>query len=120
MKKSIYIVEDDRDIRDLILYILMDDSYEVIGCGSVKEFSALISNALPDVVVFDIMLPDGNGMDLCKEMKVKESTASIPVVLMSAHCSMEQAMSAGCAETFIRKPFDIDYFKDKVVSYLER
>jgi DNA-binding response OmpR family regulator len=118
MKKCICIVEDDRDIRELILYILMDDSYDVITCSSVKEFSHLISNSRPDVVVFDIMLPDGNGMDLCREMKIKETTAAIPVVLMSAHYKEDEVMKAGCAEAFIRKPFDIDYFKDKVVSYL--
>jgi DNA-binding response OmpR family regulator len=118
MKKMICIVEDDPDIRDLISYIMLDDHYDVLMCGSVKEFFELLNKAIPDVVVFDIMLPDGSGMDLCREMKVKETTASVPVLLMSAHYRPEEAMQAGCAEAFIAKPFDIDYFKDKVTTYL--
>lgn len=118
MKKSICIVEDDADIRDLISYIMMDDNYDVLMCGSIKEFSALIKDSVPHVVVFDIMLPDGSGLDLCREMKTKENTAWVPVLLMSAHYRPEEAMQAGCAEAFITKPFDIDYFKDKVTGYL--
>ncbi|MBE8722994.1 response regulator transcription factor [Sphingobacterium pedocola] len=118
MKKSICIVEDDAGIRDIIGYILEDDSYNVQLCSSAKEFNAIISVSVPDVVVFDIMLPDGNGIELCKEMKDRGNTSSVPVLLMSAHSRPDEAMESGCADAFISKPFDIDYFKDKVTSYL--
>lgn len=118
MKKRICIVEDDGDIRDLISYILADDGYDVQICGNAREFTNLILESTPDVIVFDIMLPDGNGLDLCKEMKLKDSTSRIPVLLMSAHHRPEEAMKSGCAVAFISKPFDIDYFKDTVTGYL--
>lgn len=118
MKKNIYVLEDDADIRDLISLILIDDLYEVRTCASVREFTELMSHSRPDVVVLDIMLPDGNGLDLCREMKERQATASIPIVLMSAHQRSEDALSEGCAEAFISKPFNIDSFKQKVESYL--
>lgn len=118
MKKTIYILEDDIDIRELISLILIDDKYEVWTCASVKEFSELMDHCKPDVMVLDIMLPDGNGVELCKELKERQETASIPIVLMSAHQRPEDVISMGCAEAFISKPFDIDFFKQKVESFI--
>jgi DNA-binding response OmpR family regulator len=119
MKKNICIVEDDSDIRELISYILVDDRYDVNMCASVKEFFDLMkNNTLPDIMVFDIMLPDGNGIELCKQMKVKELTSDIPILLMSAHYKIGTPEKAGCADAFISKPFDIDLFKDKVEAFL--
>lgn len=119
MKKTICIVEDDSDIRELIGYILVDDRYEVNMCASVKEFCDLMkTNTLPDIMVFDIMLPDGNGIDLCTQMKINNRTSDIPILLMSAHHKQEISKETECADAFISKPFDIEFFKDKVEEFL--
>ncbi|MFD2517054.1 response regulator [Salinimicrobium flavum] len=57
------------------------------------------------VFLLDIMLPDGNGLDLCRELKNNETTRKIPVVLMSAHADIN---SMEGADDFISKPFDVD------------
>jgi len=120
MIKNICIVEDNAGIREILSYILEDENFDVKMCGTVKEFNAHLKKALPDVVVLDIMLTDGSGIALCKQMKSTPATSHIPVLLMSAHSRPEEVMELSGADAFISKPFDIDEFKDTVTSYLHK
>lgn len=119
MKKNVCIVEDDHDIRELIGIILTDDRYQVSLCDSAGAFNSLMETTTPDVIVIDMMLTDGNGMEICKSLKTTAATAGIPVLLMSAHSGIEDAMYENCAVDFISKPFDIDVFKTKVETWLQ-
>jgi two-component system phosphate regulon response regulator PhoB len=119
MKKRVCIIEDDHDIRDLIGIILTDERYDVSLCSSARAFTNLIETMTPDVIVIDMMLTDGNGMEICRSLKATAATAGIPVLLMSAHSGIEDAMRESCAVDFISKPFDIDIFKNKVETWLQ-
>jgi len=114
--KQILVVEDDKDIRDLLGYILTDDRYTLILCANVKEFRIELNKKRPDVVLLDVLLPDGNGVDLCKELKTHDHMRAIPVILMSANKNADDARE--CGDLFIPKPFNIDHLKSKVESYL--
>jgi len=106
MKKQVILVEDDPDIRELIELILTEENYEVISYDRTRDFRNDLGNQRPDLILLDIMLPDGNGIDLCRELKASDSTRHIPVVLMSANYNN---IPGNCdAEGFIAKPFDID------------
>ncbi len=120
MKDIIYIVEDNEYIREILFYILEDEKYDVYVCGSAQKFNFLMAKSLPDVVVLDVMLPDGNGIELCKQIKLQEVTSHIPVIMMSAHSKPEEVIQLSGADVFISKPFDIDFFKDLVTRYLPR
>lgn len=114
-KKCIYILEDNDDIRELISYLLAEENYEVYGYPTVKSFKNKMLYASPDLVVLDVMLGDGNGMEVCNELKSNQRTHNIPVLMMSAHANLQ----SGCkAEDFISKPFDINDFVKKVDHYL--
>jgi DNA-binding response OmpR family regulator len=65
------------------------------------------------------MLPDGNGIELSKALKADELTSNIPVIIMSAHSSGEQAFREGKADGFIHKPFDISVFLSYVNDVLK-
>ncbi|WP_300600996.1 response regulator [Niabella sp.] len=105
MKKDVLIIEDDDDIRYLIEYILKGALYEVRTGSSAKDLNDALAAKLPDIIILDIMLPDGNGIDLCKMIKGNGLTNHIPVIIMSAYqfSNVEEA----CAEAFINKPFGI-------------
>ena len=118
MKKSIYVVEDNEDIREILEYLLMDENYKVKTCPTVKEFWMQMKRNLPDMVVLDVMLPDGNGIDICKRMKKESKTYSIPVMMMSANYQNIDSWQNCGAEEFLSKPFDIYKFVNKVNSYL--
>lgn len=119
MKKSIYIVEDNEDIRDLIGYILVGDDYDVTMYPDAASFTEAMAVAHPDVIVLDVMLPDGNGVEICKQLKSNEQYAAIPVILMSANAQKKEMFKEACAEDFISKPFNIDDFQHRVERYLD-
>ena len=119
MKKNVYIVEDNEDIRDLIGYILVGEHYEVTMYPDATSFTEAIALAQPDVIVLDIMLPDGNGMEVCKQLKADKQYAAIPVILMSANAQKKDMFNEACAEDFIAKPFNIDDFQHRVERDLE-
>lgn len=115
-QKTVIIVEDDRDIREVISYIFTGNTYKVELYGTASDFRNKLKEQLPDVIVLDIMLPDGDGLAICDEIKATPATGHIPVILMSAN-KQEQTLTS-CADGFISKPFDIDLFKNKIESLL--
>lgn len=109
--KEIFVVEDDDGIRELLEFLLMSKNYEVKTFPSVRSFENRISGKTPDLFLLDIMLPDGNGLDLCKQLKEADNTSRIPVVLMSAHANLSRMEGA---DDFIAKPFDVDDLLERI------
>lgn len=119
MKKCIYILEDNDDIRELISYLLMEEDYEVMGYPTVKSFKKEMLSAHPDMIILDVMLPDGNGLIVCDELKADQRTNDIPILIMSAHSQAQEVKQKCSAEDFISKPFDIDDLVSRVGRYLQ-
>jgi len=115
-ERQVVVVEDNGDIRDLIGYVLDSKRYTLKLLESASAFDRHMAEHAPDVIILDVMLPDGNGLEMCRRLKENPLTKHIPVVLMSANID-EYSGEAG-AETFISKPFDIDDFKQKIEYYL--
>ena len=114
--KEIFVVEDDDGIRELLEFLLVDRNFDVKTFPSVRSFESNLPGKTPDLFLLDIMLPDGNGLDLCKKLKQTLTTRNIPVVLMSAHA---QLSSMEGADDFIAKPFDVDDLVDKINRQLD-
>ncbi|WP_114791362.1 response regulator [Niabella yanshanensis] len=115
--KKITVVEDDQHIRDIIDILLTSESYEVILCANAAEFHDSLSHLLPDLFILDMMLPDGNGIGLCQELRSDIATVSIPIMVMSANVHALKALECG-ANVFVQKPFDIQTFVQHVKSLL--
>ncbi|NII83677.1 response regulator transcription factor [Pedobacter sp. SG908] len=113
MRKYILVVEDNSDIREIV-YLLLSEDYEVHFCEDATTFRNTIFKKRPDAVILDVMLPDGNGIDLCCEIKSDYRTGHIPVLMMSANSSLEEIKKKCNADDFIPKPFNIDHFINKV------
>lgn len=118
MERVIQIVEDDADIRFIVEYVLEDASYTVETFENAKAFLNRSNKERVDLVILDVMLPDGSGIDLSKELKESSGTSNIPVIIMSAHASSDVALSEGSADGFIQKPFDIDHFVKQVSAFV--
>ena len=116
--KKVFVVEDDEDIRILIDYILKDDLYQVQLFPDVNTLKKGLSLELPALIVLDIMLPDGDGVEICRQLKEDAATTHIPVLLMSAHRSKREMQENAHSDGFISKPFDINHFKAKVDEYM--
>lgn len=115
--KRIYILEDSEDIQDILTMVFEEEGYEVKSFSTVGEFNTGRSLTKPDIYLLDVMLPDGNGLDVCAELKENELTSGIPVVIMTANSQIEKMKTDCLAEKFISKPFDIFEVAD-IVSQL--
>lgn len=118
MDKLIHVVEDDDDIRFIVEYILLESGYKVESSATAKEFSAYMALARPDLILLDVMLPDGNGIDLCRKLKSEDETHDIKIIVMSAHAAAKAVLEDACADDFISKPFDLDYLIEHVKKIL--
>lgn len=106
-KPVILLVEDDADILDFNTTLLKGAGYTVITATNGNEASAAIANALPDLVITDLMMPDKDGLTLIKEIRANELSAHIPVIILSAKAA-QHARTEGIAEgaqVYLPKPF---------------
>ena len=107
---SILIVDDEKDIRELIADILKDEGYAVRLAGNSDDCMAQINAEPPSLMILDIWLKDSrmDGIDILKS--VKRDNPDIPVVIISGHGNIEIAVAAikQGAYDFIEKPFNID------------
>lgn len=116
MGKEIYVLEDDKDIGFILNHVLFDQGYRVSVYETVSAFKEALHDGLPDMLLMDVRLPDGNGMDLCAELKAT-AEFSLPILMMSADWHMHDR-SLCPANDFIAKPFDLDQVLIKIGSYL--
>lgn len=109
--KKILVIEDDKDIRDTIVYILQEEKYEVISSENSKILKS-INTHKPDLILLDNWLTDwksdANGQQLSKELKSNPATRHIPVIIISAVSNIKEIAEAGLADGYLRKPFDVN------------
>ncbi len=107
-KLNVLVVDDEPHIVNLVKLSLDGDDYKVQGAYSAREAKTTMEQFVPDIMILDIMMPGVNGYDLCKELKEKEKTSNIPIVILSAKTQIQdklQAVEVG-ADDYITKPFD--------------
>lgn len=106
MSIRVLVVEDDKEIRSLIYASLSVEGFTVQTAVSISEASAILKHALPDVMVLDLGLPDGNGADLVRQVR-KQS--NLPILIVSArHQETEKiALLDAGADDYLTKPFSV-------------
>lgn len=107
--KKVLIVDDDRDIRDLIRLILEMEGYLVTELDSGHGVLEAIHKTRPDVVLLDVMLGDMDGRDICKLLKNDPDIHDIPVIIVSASHGQRHVQERPCgAVDYLSKPFDMN------------
>jgi DNA-binding response OmpR family regulator len=114
----IFVLEDDKDIREVIEWILEAEDYEVYSFDSVNEFMIRDVRNLPDLFILDVRLPDGSGIDVCHQLRKDSANSYIPILMMSAHANMQQIENGCNADGFIQKPFNMNQFLNLVRTHL--
>ncbi|MDO8176776.1 MAG: response regulator [Undibacterium sp.] len=106
MNMRVLVVEDDKEIRAFIRSSLSIEGYEVQTAVSISEARAMLQQALPDVMVLDLGLPDGDGIELVREVRKQHN---LPILIVSARHQEAQKillLDAG-ADDFLSKPFSV-------------
>lgn len=84
VKKNILVVDDEKDIVDIIKYNLeRENEFSVITASNGKE-ALLAAESVPDLIILDIMMPELNGFEVCKQLKNNAHTSKIPVIFLTA------------------------------------
>ncbi len=112
MKKKVLFVEDESQIREIILARLTAMDFEVVVAKDGLEGLRLVRTKRPDMVLLDLILPKLDGYKLCRMIKFDTTLEHIPVIICSALGSDEDkklAEQAG-ADAYMIKPFDMDLF----------
>jgi two-component system, NtrC family, response regulator AtoC len=107
-RASVLVVDDQDSIRHFVSKALEEDGYQVQTTASVRESREVLERDAPDLVILDLKLPDGTGIELLRE--IKRAQSEVPVIVMTAFGELEtavEAMSAG-AFWFVKKPFQND------------
>jgi len=121
MSARLLIVDDEASILDFLSLLFQQEAYEVETARSATEARAALSGKSFDLVLCDVMMPDGNGIDLLREIKAAAEDGPA-VVMMTAYSSTKtaiEAMKHGAAD-YISKPFDVEELKIVAQKALER
>jgi DNA-binding response OmpR family regulator len=110
----ILVLEDDSSISELLTWILTDAGYEVTSVASLRDARRECFNWKPDVIVADLLLPDGLGSDLVEEMVSKYGRMVPPSIIMSAVPQARRHADAAGAHLCLTKPFDLGELLDAI------
>ncbi len=117
-KPTVMIIDDERNFAES-LRLAIEDALDVSTCETLGQARTALAETLPDAVLLDVQLPDGNGTELLRDLK---ESGDLPVVIvMTAYATVENAISAlklGAVDYFT-KPLDIEKLKRELAVYLE-
>ena len=122
MHETIAVVDDEPDILDLVSLNLRKNHFNVREFSAGSSFIKYLDSEIPDLVVLDLMLPDADGLEICKYMKRKKVLAHVPIVMLTAR-SEEADTILGLelgADDYIRKPFSPKELIARIKTVLRR
>ncbi len=119
---TIYIVEDDVNIREIERYALKNSGYEVeeFGCGA--DFFKRLEHKVPALILLDIMLPNEDGLDILTKIRNSKNAAKVPIIMVTAKTSeldKVKGLDLG-ADDYISKPFGVMELISRVKALLRR
>ncbi len=118
---TVLLVEDNEDFR-FYLRDNLKQSYRIVEAGDGVESWKKIISILPDLIVSDVMMPNMNGLELCRKIKSDSRTSHIPVILLTARSSDEHKLEGyeGGADDYITKPFSFDLLQSRIKNLIHQ
>lgn len=121
-KTRILVVDDERDIVDLVAYNLGKEGFAVLRAYDGEEAMELIEKEQPRLVVLDLMLPGMNGLDICRVLRKKARTETLPIIMLTAkgdEIDKVLGLESG-ADDYVTKPFRVRELLARVRAVLRR
>ncbi len=121
-KPKILVVDDDPNIRELVIGTLGYEDYNIIEARNGREALVLSERELPDLIILDVMMPDMDGMEVCRMLRQDTLTNHIPIIMLTAKGILEdkiKGMESG-ADDYITKPFDPLELEARINMHLRR
>ncbi len=121
-KETLLVVDDEQDLLELIAYNLKKEGYNVLTCDNGREGIALAKEHHPDLILLDIMMPDMNGIEVCRELKNDSELRHTPIVFLTAKVDEKievQGLDLG-ADDYLSKPISTSKLKSRLKAVLRR
>ncbi|MGA2621271.1 MAG: response regulator [Thermoguttaceae bacterium] len=122
MKKSVLIVEDEEDIRELVSYHLLKEGYQVASVASGEEALAVACEQPPDLILLDLMLPGVDGLAVCQKLRADPRTEHVAVMMLTAkseEADVIRGLNLGATD-YVTKPFSPKVLLARVRAVLRR
>lgn len=116
MKSAVLIIDDDEDLCEIARVIFSGLNLTVSSVLNVVKAKEWLSSGAPRLIVLDIMMPDGNGLDMCRWIRSQPHLKDVPVLVASGlgdEETLQDALEAGATD-FITKPYDYELLKEKM------
>ncbi len=117
MQPKILVVDDDESILEVIQIVLESEGYQIQISQNGDCFQHF-TGCLPDLILLDVLLSGEDGREICKQLKHNQTTAHIPVVILSAHSDANKLVDVSGADDFLEKPFDVEVLIEIVEKHL--
>ncbi|MGD8538116.1 MAG: response regulator [Candidatus Aminicenantes bacterium] len=122
MGKLIAIIDDEPDIQELVSLHLSRAGFETQTFGDAKDFFRFLDSNKPDLVILDLMLPDADGLDVCKHLRKSDAYSQIPIIMLTAKGEETDrilGLELG-ADDYVTKPFSPRELVARVKAVLRR
>lgn len=118
----ILVVEDDREIVDVLRRTLRADGFTVEGVGDGAAALETAPDFLPDLVILDLGLPDMDGEEVCRELRLGQETARVPILMLTARTELDDRVSGldSGADDYLTKPFEREEILARIRALLRR
>jgi len=122
MPKKILVVDDEPDAVDLVQFNLKGAGYEVVTAGDGAEALKMARKFAPDLVLLDVMLPEIDGLDVCKMLRRDPATAGVPIIMLTAKAAeIDRVLGLELgADDYVTKPFSPRELMLRVKNLLQR
>jgi two-component system phosphate regulon response regulator PhoB len=119
---NILVIEDEPDIRKTLEYNISREGHKVLTAGSLHDAEKILQSQSLSLVLLDLMLPDGSGLDFCRKLKTNSKTESIPVIILTAkddEVDKVVGFELG-ADDYVTKPFSVRELLLRIKAVLKR
>lgn len=122
MSARILVVEDEADIATLLQYNLEAQGFDVDVSGDAEEAELAVSEATPDLILLDWMLPGSSGIEFCRRLRAGKDTQAVPIIMLTARSEEAdriRGLTTG-ADDYVVKPFSVPELLARVTALLRR
>jgi two-component system phosphate regulon response regulator PhoB len=119
---KLLVIDDEPAIREMVRFTLSRSGYECIEAEDASQAKQLIVSESPDLLLLDVMMPGQSGLDLARELRSRESTKELPIIMLTARCSDQdkiRGLDVG-ADDYITKPFSPGELVARIKALLRR
>jgi two-component system OmpR family response regulator len=116
---TVLVIDDDETVLDIVRLTLQPVGLTVVSASSGREGLAALDSIKPDVVVLDVLMPEMNGWDVCRQIRAQSEVPVLFVTVQTGDGYVVHGLEQG-ADDFLTKPFDIDELRARVIALVGR